>query len=672
MILSLLTTAALAGGGYGTNHPDVRWQTLETEHFYFHWPESKRDVDDPHYFTTRFTTEKLSGIAEASYSAITDQFDYDLEEKVHVVIYDQNIGWEGNGFAIAEWDWTGFAADWGPLFRMRGRMEFLSDVFVHEFAHIVSLKVYLPWSEAASGFQLGGLVADEAYFDRVGFKPPVRTNADVGFDLMFTAHTPFWWAEGGAEYWSEMAGYNHWGTSRDAFLRMSVLEDRVLGIDERTTRMDKHGFDGERGYNHGYAFGRYLRDRFDRDIYSETAQISRRRWHWTWDRVMEEATGEPMEDLYSGWRTHLDEYYGAQKANVDAAGLVAGRELSLTKQGWEFPDDDWDKLNKNKRDEAMDGPTAWMELSKYSPDSSYIAWFDRGLNVMRIKPEEWGAIGGTYFDEDDTKKMRQLDRATHNTDWVRYLPVCWSADSKQLVVVGGEDDNAPDFARYQGLTFDGDGYNWNQLYIGTLRDGKKGKLEIDWARIPNTLWATEAAFSPDGQQLAFSRYGDGTNELWTMNVDGSGGVQHTQFADGTQIQGIRYTSDGKSLVMGLYRDDRQDVWEFDLASSTFTRITDSEADELDPTLGPDDKLWFASDVDGIYNVYSLDRRSGETTKHTELYGGAYGPDVTADGHLTYTAFTGHGYRIRMVNQAELKREIVDYPGVCVGEKATCG
>ena len=82
------------------------------------------------------------------------QFDVELTERVHVVVYDQDTGWEGNGFAIAEWNWTGFAADWGPLFRQRGRMEFLSDVFVHEFAHIVSLKAYLPFSEQTTGFQI--------------------------------------------------------------------------------------------------------------------------------------------------------------------------------------------------------------------------------------------------------------------------------------------------------------------------------------------------------------------------------------------------------------------------------------------------------------------------------------------------------------------------------------
>ena len=206
MTLFLLASQALAGGGFETNHPDVQWRTLETEHFAFHWPESKRPIDDPHWFTTSHTTAKLAEIAEAAYEPICSQLDYYPAEKTHVVIYDQNVGWEGNGFAMAELDWTGFSADWGPLFRQRGRLEFLSDVFVHEFAHIVSLKAYLPWSESSTGFELGGLSEDEEWLRRWGIKGTPNTNVDIGFSVISSAHTPFWWAEGGAEYWSYFAG----------------------------------------------------------------------------------------------------------------------------------------------------------------------------------------------------------------------------------------------------------------------------------------------------------------------------------------------------------------------------------------------------------------------------------------------------------------------------------
>ena len=110
MVAAILLWAAIPGAwaraGYDYNHPDVQWNTLPTEHFDIHWPQSGRDKDDPHWFTTEFTAHTLARIAEESWAPICDQFEHCPEERIHVVVYDQDSGWEGNGFAVAEMDWV--------------------------------------------------------------------------------------------------------------------------------------------------------------------------------------------------------------------------------------------------------------------------------------------------------------------------------------------------------------------------------------------------------------------------------------------------------------------------------------------------------------------------------------------------------------------------------------
>jgi len=669
ILLWLIATLGMAHGkgGYEANHPDVQWHTLETEHFFIHWPESKRPKDDPHWFTTKFTAGQLAKIAEDAYPKICSQFDYFLQEKVHVVVYDQDDGWEGNGFAIAEYDWTGFAARWGPVFRQRGRAEFLEDVFVHEFAHIVSLKAYLPWSEGSTGFQIGGLVEDEEWAQRWGIKARPRTNADLGFDILVSAHGPFWWAEGGAEYWSERAGTNIWGTSRDAILRMSVHEDRVLDSNEWTTRIDKHGFESERGYNHGYAFGRWLRETTGKDLITDMATVSGEKWHFSWDAVVRKATGESLDVLYDRWRAYLEEQYGKQIAEVRDRGAVTGRELALVQPAWEKDDAAWKKKPKKIRDETMDGYSAYQEMSRYSPDGRFVAWFDEGLNIRKIRPEEWGAISGKYVGASDKKALKDFERRTVYEPWAQYYRPAWSADGKRLIVTGPED-----FTRKTGLgrwSMDNgvranlDGYNWTQLVIGSLDDSGK-QLKARWTAIPNTLRALEAAWSPDGQTVAFTRYGDGTHNIWTIAPDGSEARQRTFFEDGSQIQGLSYTPDGRGVLLSLFHAHRQDLWFFDLTADSWHRLTDTPYTESDPVVGPNGKAWFASDKGGIYNIYTYDPISGEVHKQTDLYGGAYGPDPTQGGHLLLTAITGHGFRVRGIPQSELKAERVDYPGVC--------
>ena len=656
----LLTSLAFARGGYETNHPEVEWHTLETEHFYFHWPESGLPEDDPHWFTAEWTASALADIAETSYPLICAQFDHFLVEKTHVVVYDQDTGWQGNGFAIAEMDWTGFAAEWGPLFRERGRMEFLSDVFVHEFAHIVSLKAYLPWSEGTTWLEIGGLSEDEEWVRRWGYKPEPGINVDLGASFLMSAHTPFWWAEGGAEYWSHQAGYNFWGTSRDAYLRMTVLEDRVLDHDEWTTRIDKEGMDGERGYNQGYSFGLYLRDRFGVDTYGRMAAINAERWRWSWDTVVEEATGVESEQLHADWKLWLEGKYAEQKATIEArAPIVEGEELSVTQPIWLTPE--WEDLDKGEREVELDGDSAWVDMPIWSADGQYLAWFGNGLEIVKGEPGQWGALGGVYVDEEDSKAVDAYDRRHTSDYWVRNSPVAFSGD--RLVAVGSE-DWAPEWRRNQGFTFNADGYTWNQLLVGTLSEDPKKGLEVEWTPVPNTLRATEATWSPDGEWLYFARYHDGSQDLWRIKPDGTEGEKLTDFGDGTQFQGLSFTPDGRGLVTGIYRNYQQDIVIYEVETGEFWRVTDTEADETDPKVGPDGRIWFTSDLDGVYNVYSLDLETRVVERQTNVYGGAYGASVAPSGDLAYTAITGHGFKVKLVKHADLLGLPWDYPGLC--------
>ncbi|MCA9567115.1 MAG: PD40 domain-containing protein [Myxococcales bacterium] len=671
-LLGLLVAPAVAGNGFGYNHPDVRWNTLETEHFLIHWPESKKDRDHPHWFTAEWTAGTLADIAEEAYPLITQQLEYPLREKTHIMIYDQDMGWEGNGFAIAETDFTGFPGMWGPLFRQRGRAEFLEDVFVHEFAHIVSLKRYLPWSEDSTYLEIGGLVEDEEWLKRWGVKgKKSNINLDLGTSLLLSAHTPFWWAEGGAELWSHQAGYNHWSTSREAYLRVAFLEDRVLDVDEWTTRIDKEGMDGELGYNQGYSFGLYLADRLGKDTYSEMARISGQRWHWTWDRVVEEATGIDANTLYDDWYADRKARYDAQRAEVEARGVVAGRELSLVRPRWETPDDPkWAKYSKREKEEALDGDTSYIEMPSTSPDGQYFAWFEGGLNIRRIRPEQWGALGGTYVDRKDHETRHAFAKNTHTSYWPYGWKAKFSPDSERIVVTGSE-DVTNDTLMNLGLTANLDGKNWNQLVLGEIDTTRDDELRVKWRKIPDTLRAEEVVWEPDGQHLIFSRYDDGTTDLYRIGVDGTGRTRLTSFGDGAQIGGMDITPDGRWLVVGLFKNFQQDLFRYDLTEGTWERLTDSQADEVDPTLGPDGRIWFGSDADGISNIYALDPATGEVRKQTDVLGHAYAPDVTPEGHLWYTTTTGHGFRVLGIPKGELKEEVVAYPGVCRTDADVC-
>ena len=85
----------------------------------------------------------------------------------------------------------------------RGRMEWFSTVFAHEFAHVVSLKAYRATAEPTFTTAVGGLYQN-------GINRPITKDSDgnktafnnvgIGFEFPFADSDSVWWVEGGAEF----------------------------------------------------------------------------------------------------------------------------------------------------------------------------------------------------------------------------------------------------------------------------------------------------------------------------------------------------------------------------------------------------------------------------------------------------------------------------------------
>jgi hypothetical protein len=245
------------------NHPDLDWYSIETEHFTVHYPQSRRE-DSEHALSAEWTAKKTAKIAEEMFPRMCAEFNYYLKERVHIVILDQ--GDELAGFTVPSWDWIEISANPGnDFYRQRGRMDWLPDVLVHEFAHVISLKAQAAMAEGSFGTLVGGLYSDGL------------SNSISGAEILIPDSDPFFWTEGGAEFWSDNAGYNWWTPSRDMHIRTTVLQDRLLEFREwQTTQQSFDWGDGERGYQQGYSFGLYMRQRFGA-VWSRQAPPSRQK-----------------------------------------------------------------------------------------------------------------------------------------------------------------------------------------------------------------------------------------------------------------------------------------------------------------------------------------------------------------------------------------------------------
>ena len=659
------------------NHTDLEWSTIETEHFLVHYPVSKESAEEgnDHYLTGEWAAYKYARVAEEIWQPMCAEFNYFLKEKINVVVLNQTDNLEG--FTVPAWDWIVMSANpGGTFYRGRGRMEWFSDVFVHEFAHVVSLKANAAHSEGAFA------TFNSALYEN-GINRGKLNQISVGADLPIGDGDSVFWTEGGAEYWSDNTNYNWWTPSRDQNIRMTVLDDRLLKYSEWHTRSAKSqsGWnDHERYYQQGYSFGLYLRERFGDDTYAKFALEYSKRWRPQWESVIEEVLGIDAETLYDDWKEYVTERYNTQYDRIKERGEVHGSEMLSGPREWHYTDPDGRESYANQersgwfgnktngeleRDRESTGRYQWEP--RVSSDGDYIGWVNRAvLQVSRANDDQvWAFTGVSPTDPIRLEEAKSLSfripYATFDHGW-DFVP------GKDAVVLTGSEERRPRgwLGSEMNLWMETDGYNWKQLYYFeypevveerhgnrtvATRSPTKGKASRvdyngEWRSIPNTLRGTDPSVCSDGEQVAYFEYTDGTMNLVTIKTDGSDKTHLTEFDDGTWFQVVDWSPDCSQVVFGLFRNYNQNLYIANADGSDIKPIMVDSWEELDAHWSAvDGRIYFAADPDGVFNIFSYDPKSEDFLQLTNVVGGATSPQITPDGNLVYSYYTSFGWKI---------------------------
>ncbi len=656
------------------NHPDLKWYSIETEHFVVHYPVSKKSAEDgnDHYMTGEWSARKIAKVSEDMWAPMCEEFNYFLKERIHIVLLNQPDGL--TGFTVPNFDWIEISANPGKSFaRSRGRMEWFSDVMVHEFAHVVSLKANGAFSEAMLGVSVGGLYQDGI------------NDVDTGVEIFIGDTDSVFWTEGGAEYWSDNAGWNWWTASRDQNIRMTVLEGRLLSYDEWHSRSGKRGpgrfNDHERYYQQGYSFGQYLRQRFGDETYARFALESGKAWRPQWESVIESVLGVDAETLYNDWVAYVTDRYTKQADRIKARGLVQGMEMADLKWAdWQYDSlearDEFltqanDKGKKKGRKKAdyyteieLESSGTYQWEPRISPDGRYWSAVNYGqIVVARADEDMFPQLTGVV--PSDSEKMEEFGRMTvgvpasfeHGYDFI--------PGQDKLVITGHENGYRSNFWRLTGGKPELDGYDWDELQIIDLEqltfERKEGNRTVKersraWpnkgsvprsavTRIPNTFRGNNPSVSPDGKQVAYLEYTDGTLNLVVIDIDGNNKRALTEYTDGAWMQGIDWSPEGDKLVVSIFRHYQQNLYIVDVATGELTPIMWDSWEEADPHWGHDGKIYFAADVDGVWNSFSYDPVSGDFLQLTNVVSGAISPQLTPQGNLVYNFYSAHGWKI---------------------------
>lgn len=667
---ALLPEVAEAKNVFDANHPDLKWYSIETDHFVVHFPKSRKKDGNKNYLTAEWTAKKTAKVAEEMWPRMTAEFNYPLKERIHIVILNQGDDLEG--FTVPQWDWIEISANpGGDFYRIRGRMDWLPDVLVHEFAHVVSLKAQGTLSEGAQGVSIGGLYNNGLI------------NTAAGGEGFYLDDDPFFWTEGGAEYYSDNSGYNWWTPSRDQHIRTTVLEDRLLTYEEWLTVQQAFRWgDGERGYQQGYAFALYLRQRFGNETYQKFALENAKGRKSSWLKNIETVTGVDGRTLYNDYVAYLREKYNQQHDAVRAGGEVSGRELGYTANDWEYTDPAgrdkfYDKRWKRKsklqitgeniarieREKAKEGTGRYRIPARISDDGKWIGTSDYGVITVSSGAEgSIDAFTGTAPSDAGvalSDKYRVVEAPGYFMDHWDFVP-----GQDALVLDNTRQAFPKPFEAVTGLSFNQDGYrNWKQLYYIPfgIEEQKEGNLRyqgVKWKKvitktmlpegayaIPNTDRGSMPNVSPDGKRVAYFEYTDGTLNLVNIAIDGSDKRYLTHYDDGTWLQNVDWSPDGKKLILTMFRNFEQDIYELDAEDGKNIRaLTWDRWEKADPFYGKDGLIYFSADPTAIFNIYAMDPVNKKVWQITNTIEGAHYPTMSPEGNLVFSSYTAYGWK----------------------------
>jgi len=483
-------------------HPELKWQTLETEHFNIHYHEGIENI-----------AQKGAVIAEQTYQPILDQLQVEDFGKTDIIFSAEDEIM--NGFAMPSNQIFIWVSQNDVAGHFGGSDKWLKMVLTHEFQHVVQFQAHRTWAGILGGITL-----------------------------------PAWWLEGMAEYMTEV-----WRVGRsDSRMKIHTYRNTM-------NQLDAH----DDGYAKVLYLAWKYGDSTLVNISNHRLYLMKDKYPYWYDfkTAFKDATGQSLTEFDEEWRRAMNTYYygyKAQKETIEEVGeslpltgfarvlsasispdsssiaVVGRRHSKMRDYGLYIQGTDSTHQVKEIHFGRFNGNPSW------SPDSKQIilAEYHRGSH-------------GSLLND-----LRLVDVETQNKRWItqnlRALHPIFSLEGKGVFFVAHPTETTQIF--YQDINsgkqiqlsqFEGDVQIQN---LDLSPDGKKlafmiqdidgavdiGTINIDGSGFQKVTNDPEEDVFPvwtaDGLAIIYTSYRNSTPNLFRVNLDSLDVTQMTDVAEG--------------------------------------------------------------------------------------------------------------------------------------------
>jgi len=568
--------AARAQYGPEFTHPELKWRTIETPHFYVHFHNGAEQ-----------TAKLTAKIAEDVFTPITALYGYVPDGRIHFVIKDYDDFSNGAAYYL-----DNKVEIWASAldFELRGTHNWLRNVITHEFTHMISLGASRKITRHIPALYLQSIGYEKEKREDVLLGYPNRI---ISYPLPFTTVPP-WFAEGVAQYQLPELQYDLWDSHRDMMLRTAVIEGKMLTYSEMNS-FGKNSIGSERVYNQGYSFSGYIAERYGLEALKKISNNMRSLLRFSFDSAIDKAVGKSGAELYREWKKYLEEKYAAQLRDIQAHKVEG--ELLQPKGSANFfprwsPDGKFVAFLTNAGADYLgqtvlvvrDQTNGKMKAIKGGVHYSY-AWSPDGKQIVYARKSENNPAHSTFYDLFlYDLKSRQEKRLT---EAARAHSPSWSPDGKSIacVVNGGGTQNLAVYDLAQ-----------KQLKLLTAYKNQEQVFTPQWA--------------PDGNRILFSHSLRRGRDLFYYDLTAN---EMTPVFAGTAANGDHptdrrdavFSADGKKIYFSWNESGIFNIYELELASQQTAPLTNVIGGAFMPAVNQNGELVFSTFVAEGYKIAQL-------------------------------------------------------------------